>query len=304
MRIRTRLLILILAILVPTFSAATLAVGYVYLEERRAQENSVKETVRAFALLVDNELEIKEGILRALASSPSLARGELEEFYRHARQLAPTPETVIVLHEPGGRQLLNTRVSLGSPLPTQRASNVEELMDHYGVDRTLVTDMFKAPLGGAHDFLVQVPVRVEGRIRYFLSMGVNAKSLQSLMSEQRFPDGWVASIIDRKGRIVARSRDAEQMRGRSVSELALRHFAAGSEGVFPAPTCPAPRSRPFSARCRIRSGGSWSASRKTSCGACRCMRPPSWPGSWPRCWGWRCCWPAISAAAPSAPSNT
>jgi hypothetical protein len=68
MRIRTRLLILILAILVPTFSAATLAVGYVYLEERRAQENSVKEAVRAFALLVDNELETREGILHALAS--------------------------------------------------------------------------------------------------------------------------------------------------------------------------------------------------------------------------------------------
>lgn len=121
MRIRTRLLILILAILVPTFSAATLAVGYVYLEERRAQENSVKEAVRAFALLVDNELEIKEGILRALASSPSLARGDLEEFYRHAKVLAPTPDTSIILTEPDGRQLLNTRVPLGSPLPARAA---------------------------------------------------------------------------------------------------------------------------------------------------------------------------------------
>ena len=68
MRIRTRLLILILAILVPAFVAALLAVGYVYIEERRAQENSVRETVRAFALLIDNELETTEGVLRALAS--------------------------------------------------------------------------------------------------------------------------------------------------------------------------------------------------------------------------------------------
>jgi hypothetical protein len=47
--------------------------------------------------------------------------------------------------------------------------------------------------------VVQVPVQVEGRIDYFLSMGVNASSLQSLMTEQRFPAGWVASIVDRKG---------------------------------------------------------------------------------------------------------
>ncbi len=232
MRIRTRLLILILAILVPTFSAATLAVGYVYLEERRAQENSVKEAVRAFALLVDNELEIKEGILRALASSPSLARGDLEEFYRHAKVLAPTPDTSIVLTEPDGRQLLNTRVPLGSPLPARRASNIAELMETRGADRTLVSDLFKSPLGGQHDFVVQVPVRIDGHIRHFLSMGVTAASLQQLMAEQRFPAEWVASIIDRQGKIVARSRDAEQYRGRSVSSAALGHFATSSEGVF------------------------------------------------------------------------
>jgi signal transduction histidine kinase len=232
MRIRTRLLLLILAILVPTFSAATLAVGYVYLEERQAQENSVKETVRAFALLVDNELEIREGVLRALAAAPSLARGDLAEFYRHAKQLAPTPETAIILYELDGRQLANTRVALGSTLPTRRVSNIGELMDQYGGDRTLVSDMFKAPLGGQHDFVVQVPVRIEGRIRYYLSMGVNASSLQEMMAQQRFPAEWVAAIVDRKGRIVARSRDPEQSRGRSVSPLALRNFAAASEGVF------------------------------------------------------------------------
>ncbi|MGJ7916073.1 ATP-binding protein [Massilia sp. LXY-6] len=232
MRIRTRLLVLILAILVPTFTAATLAVGYVYLEERRAQENSVKETVRAFALLVDNELEIKEGILRALASSPSLARGDFDEFYRHAKVLAPTPEAVIVLFDLDGRQLLNTRAAPGTPLPARRASNVAELMTRHGRERTLVSDLFTAPVGGRLDFVVQVPVTVDGRIRYFLSMGVNASTLQDLMTEQRFPAEWVVSIIDRKGRIVARSRDADRFRGRSVSDRALQNFATGSEGVF------------------------------------------------------------------------
>lgn len=232
MRIRTRLLVLILAILVPTFTAATLAVGYVYLEERQAQENGVKEAVRAFALLVDNELETKEGTLLALATSPSLARGDLAEFERHARVLAPTAETAIILHSPDGRQLVNTRAAPGTPLPTRRISNMDELMAKYGPDRTLVSDLFLAPVGGRHDFALQVPVRINGSIRYFLSMGVNASTLQELMTEQRFPATWVASIIDRQGRIVARSRDAEQFRGRSVSGTALQNFAARVEGVF------------------------------------------------------------------------
>jgi len=232
MHIRTRLQVLILAILLPAFAAAALATGYVYLEERRAQENSVKEAVRAFSLLVDNELQSKEGVLRALANSPALVRGDLETFYRHARSLAPTPETTIILHEPGGRQLLNTRVPMGDSLPVTRASNIEDLMARYGADRTLVSDLFKAPLGGRHDFLIQVPVRIDGRIPYFVSMGVNAASLQRLMEQQRFPALWQATIVDRTGHIVARTQDADQFRGRTVSDVARGHFAARREGVF------------------------------------------------------------------------
>jgi len=232
MHIRTRLQILILAILLPAFAAAALATGYVYLEERRAQENSVKEAVRAFSLLVDNELQSKEGVLRALANSPALVRGDFDTFYRHAKSLAPTPETTIILHEPGGRQLLNTRVPMGGNLPVKRVSNIDALMARYGADRTLVSDLFKAPLGGRHDFVIQVPVRIEGRIPYFVSMGVNASSLQRLLEEQRFPAQWQATIVDRTGRIVARTQDPEQFRGRAVSAVARGHFAASREGVF------------------------------------------------------------------------
>jgi signal transduction histidine kinase len=232
MRIRTRLLILILAILVPALVAAALAVGYVYVEERRAQENSVKETTRAFALLVANELEAHEGMLRALATSPALAQDNLGDFYQHAKRLAPTPETTVLLIDRDGRQLLNTRAPLGSPLPAGRVSNIGALMQQYGADRVLVSDLFLAPIGKRHDFVVQVPVHVDGNIRYFLNMGINAETLQTLMGSQRFPAGWQASIVDRSGKVVARSRDAEQYRGRSVSALALRHFAASSEGDF------------------------------------------------------------------------
>jgi len=232
MRIRTRLLILILAILLPAFVAALLAVGYVYQEERRAQETSFKEAVRAFALLVDNELETKEGVLQALAHSPALARGDFDTFYRHARQLAPTEETAIILLAPDGRQLLNTRAELGAPLPTRRASNVEDLIRRVGVDHTLVSDLFVSSLGHHQDFAIQVPVRIDGAIRYYLSMGVHAASLQKMLGEQRFPAEWLATVVDRNGRIVARSRDADQYRGRTLSATALSHFAAAREGVF------------------------------------------------------------------------
>jgi signal transduction histidine kinase len=188
--------------------------------------------VRVFALLVDNELEIKEGVLQTLARSPALARGDLQEFYANAKSLTVIPDAVIILHDLDGRQLLNTRVPLGTALPAKRTSNIGELMAKYGAEHPLVSDLFMAPLGRRHNFTMQVPVRIDGQIRFFLTMGVDAGTLQKLMEQQRMPAEWQASIIDRQGRIVARSRDPEQFRGRSVSDVAMRNFAAASEGVF------------------------------------------------------------------------
>jgi signal transduction histidine kinase/CheY-like chemotaxis protein len=232
MRIRTRLLILILAILVPALLAAVLAVGYVYQEERRAQETSVKEAVRAFTLLVDNELEIREGILRTLANSPALARGDFDTFYRHAHSVAPRGETAILLLDRDGRQLLNTRAAPDAPLPPSRASNLDALMKRDGADRTLVSDLFVSSLSQRHAVAIQVPVHVDGTLRYFLAMSINAAQLQALLGEQRFPPDWQAAIVDRSGRVIARSIDPDQYRGRSVSSVALAQFAAHREGVF------------------------------------------------------------------------
>ena len=232
MRIRTRLLLLILAILVPALLAAVLAVWYVYQEERRAQETSVKEAVRAFTLLVDNELEIREGILRTLANSPALARGDLDTFYQHAHSVAPRGETAVLLLDRDGHQLLNTRVAPGAPLPPGRASNLDALMQRDGADRTLVSDLFVSSLSQRHAVAIQVPVHVDGTLRYFLAMSMNAAQLQALLGEQRFPPDWQAAIVDSTGRLIARSIDPDQYRGRSVSEVALAQFAAHREGVF------------------------------------------------------------------------
>ena len=60
MRIRNRLLLLVLSVLGAAFAAASFAAWYVYSEEQQAQERGVAEATRAFALLVDKELQARE----------------------------------------------------------------------------------------------------------------------------------------------------------------------------------------------------------------------------------------------------
>lgn len=232
MRIRTRLLILILAILVPSFIAAALAVSYVYREEQKSQVQSVREATRAFALMLDNELQARAAILRTLAAAPSLRDGDLHEFYEHARGVAPHSETVIILADPDGRQLLNTRRPFGAALPQRRASNIGALMQRHGPERTLVSDMFLAPIGKLPDYVVQVPVMDGGTLRYFLIMGINVKSLQQLVRRQDFRGEWIATVVDRSGVVLARSRNPEQFVGKPVRAYSRALLNRSQEGVY------------------------------------------------------------------------
>jgi signal transduction histidine kinase len=232
MRIRNRLLILVLSLLVPALIASALAVLYVYAEEEKAQERSLTEAARTFSLLVEKELRAREAILLALANSPALARGDLAEFYVHAKSMATTPETTIILANPDGKQLLNTRLPMGAELPTRRSSNLAALIQQYGPENTLVSDVFLAPVAHRYDFTVQVPVRDHGVIRRFLVMGINASTLQTLLARQDFPKQWIATILDRKGVVVSRTRSPEQFVGTAVREYTRQVFAASRQGVF------------------------------------------------------------------------
>lgn len=232
MRIRNRLLILVLAILVPSFVAAALAVSYVYREEQKSQVQSVSEATRAFALMVDNELQAQAAVLRTLACAPVLREGDLRKFYDYARQVAPASETVIILASTDGRQLLNTRRPYGAELPTRQASNIGELMRRHGDGGLLVSDLFMAPIGKLPDYVIQVPVMIGGSIRYYLLMGVNVATLQRLVTRQDFGGKWIATIVDRKGVVLARSRNPEQFVARPVRASSRKLINASREGVY------------------------------------------------------------------------
>lgn len=232
MRFRNRLLILVVALLVPSFIGAALAVAYVYVEQQKDQERNIAETGRAFALLIDNEMRHHEGILRTLAASPALASGDVEEFYEHAKRAADGVDAVAILYEVGGKALLNTRRPLGTQPSGRDPSNLPALMQRFGDAHTLVSDVFFAPRVQRFDFMMQVPVTVDGKVRYHLVLGMHVGILQQLMQRQNFPSAWIATVADRNGRIAARSRDAGHYVGTLLRERTRQRLAATANNFF------------------------------------------------------------------------
>ena len=235
MRTRARFLLLVLSVLVPSFIASALAVAYVYYDAQEGQNRSMAETARAMALLVDNELETKETLLHALAGAPSLERHDLPEFYQHARRAVAPPESALVLSALDGRMLFNTRRPYGSPLPLYNASKLAEMAQREGPDRTLVSNLFLSQTTGVYNVALQVPVKSGAQVRYMLLLSMHASVLQRLLLRQRLPQAWLATLVDRNGVIVARTRTPEKYVGKTVSEKMRKRTMNSGETIVDGP---------------------------------------------------------------------
>jgi signal transduction histidine kinase len=230
MRIRSRLLLLMLAVLIPAVLGSAIGAAYIYREQQQFHRTSMREAARAMALALDGEITRREAVLKALAASPALERGDLESFHRLAQRVAAQSNDTIILSDLQGRQLLHTRRPYGAPLgrmlPMER-----ELRARYGNEDTLVSDVYGPPTGqGPLHFAVELPVRREGRVVQFISLTSPVAQLQALLSQQRLPAEWHAAIVDSAGVVAARSLEPEKFVGKPVQPGLLQQIKAEGEG--------------------------------------------------------------------------
>src|SRR6266481_3689543 len=133
MRLRSHLIALVLAVLVPMVVFAAIVVVMFGRQQRAAAERG------------------------ALATARSLAQGDLKEFHAEARRvLATQPDWKdIILLAPDGRQLVNTARPFGAPLPS--ASEPASLEAVVLTRRPVVGDIARGRLSGEYAVPVRVP---------------------------------------------------------------------------------------------------------------------------------------------------
>ena len=255
MRIRSRLLLLVSAVLLPAVAVSAIGLAYLYKEERKFNRTTITETVRAMALALDREMARREAVLRALAGSPSLALGDLGRFHDFASKVAAEHDSAVILSDLDGRQLVNTRIPFGTRLPPMLKAERDNRA-RLGDEVTIISDVYLPPAGlGPHSFALQIPVRGDGgKVVLFLTMASFAGQMQNLLAEQRLPAGWHATIVDRQGVVVARSVEPEKFVGKPVREALGAKILASAEGVHDGVNLAGERSTAFFSRAR---GAGW-----------------------------------------------
>jgi signal transduction histidine kinase/ActR/RegA family two-component response regulator len=228
--IRTRLIALAFAIVLPAVIGALWGLNVLYQQQKRAASANLEEITRGIAAVVDRELARMETTLTTLALSPTIQRGDLKAFYDYAKAAAPGAERTVVLMDLNGQQLVNTRLAFGEKLPRSKA--FAELRTKARPDQSLVSDLYFAPVGKHYSFALQVPVMQEGKVIAYLAMGSFAAVLQKAIEDQRLPLRWNASVVDRKGMIVARRLKPEEFVSKQVTPDLLEQMRTQTEGVF------------------------------------------------------------------------
>jgi signal transduction histidine kinase/ActR/RegA family two-component response regulator len=228
--VRSRLVLLVLACMVPMGLASVATVYYIYSDKQKQFESTLAETTRALALVVDQEIARREAVAHTMARSPLLTRGDLAGFYEFARSMAPTTETVVVLATPDGQQILNTRRPYGETGLPRLVLGPDELVS--ARRGTRVSSIYYAPIGKQYSFALSVPVEREGQARYLLSYAGYASALQKVFENQELPRGWVATIVDRDGTVVARNLEPDRYVGRKITERLRSRMADARNGQF------------------------------------------------------------------------
>jgi signal transduction histidine kinase len=248
MRIRSRLLLLVCAVLVPALLVSVIGVAYIYSEEQESIRAAAIETARALARAVERDMARRESILRTLAAAPTLHNGELQRFYAYALAVANENGAAIIVSDLEGRQILNTRLPFGTALPPMLPIE-RETRARVGDEVTVVSDLYLPPAGlGPYSFAVQYPVRRDGKVVQFLTLASFAAEIQNLLTVQRLPPPWNATITDRRGIIVARVVEAEKFVGKPVREDLFARISAQGEGFHVGTTLGGVRATAFFSR--------------------------------------------------------
>ncbi|MFN3513881.1 MAG: sensor histidine kinase [Phenylobacterium sp.] len=227
--VRRRLLYMALSLIAPALVLMVFLTQLQYDEGRRRYEAQLLVTTRALALAADGQIDQARSIVEALAVSRSLQTGRFAEFEIQARQVAEDRSGWIVLMDERQRQILNTRAQPGAALP--QGGFPEEAWRAMRAGRTVVSNLTTGTLTGQPIIAVDTPVVIDGRM-HVLSYIQEPSAFQSIFEAQDLPDAWTGSIVDREGRLVARSRDAARLVGRTATADMREAMARSTEGVI------------------------------------------------------------------------
>ncbi len=213
--IQAQFLLYSLALLLPALIFSGLMILRSASFEREGMEREIKDAVRSVAVAIDRELAATTTTLKALASSPSLAQGDLKAFYDQAMAAQEVGGDHFFLTDTTGKQLLNTRAPWGAPLPERSANDWKEVVES---GKPQVSNLYQGIMAQGPAVSSSVPIKKRNKTVYVLSASITTERIDEILKREKLDKGWIAAVVDRRAVIIARSQDAQKYVGQVISK--------------------------------------------------------------------------------------
>ena len=217
MKLRSYLVLLVLATVLPVVIFAGIMTYRSYEQQRENLEQGMIERARAISAALDREFLVSIQSLKVLGASTRLDNEQLPAFYGDMKAALDGYSRAwqnLTLTDSTGQQLINLRRPFGSPLPASgNPAAIQRVLESRDA---VIADLSPGPVTGALGIVVHVPIMKDGRPNYLLNAIFYPAPLTELLLQQKLPEGWIATIIDRNYKVAARTRDIEKFIGKPV----------------------------------------------------------------------------------------
>lgn len=178
---------------------------------------------------IDVELEKAIAVGQTLATALALDPDDHARFEAEARDIANRLGVNYVARDATGQQIANSFLPAGIPLPVSNESILA--FDRLAAQRKqpVVSDLRMATFREVPTVNVVIPVFEGERAAYFVSASIPPSRFATILSGG-LPEGWIAGVIGRDGRLIARSVDEDRYLG--TMNPPFLAAATGSEGTW------------------------------------------------------------------------
>ncbi|HWA47045.1 MAG TPA: ATP-binding protein [Dongiaceae bacterium] len=163
-------------------------------------------TARQISSLIDRDLNGLVTTLGTLTTSTRLPVNDLAGFRRQAEQVARIANANVILRAPDGRELFSTI------FPREPSSIPADALPREG-GGTAISDVYLDAATGQPVFAIEIPVVLDGELRYLLALQVPTSRIASLLTDKTIGD-WIIGIGDRSGTYVTRVPGHQQFTGK------------------------------------------------------------------------------------------
>lgn len=223
--LRTHLLALVLAVLVPALAVGAAAAWQAATGHQRAFEARLQDTARALALALDARIGADLAVLTALAAALALDV-DADQAAREGllRRAAASLGADLAFMDLTGRLLNDTGALAGGAIPASVFGGPAKRVVETG--QPMISDLVASTVTGRPVVSPIVPVLREGRVVGALAARLDPAPLAELLRAQSLPEGGFTVLKDSQYYVVARSLNHEAAVGRPVPP-AFREAIAG-----------------------------------------------------------------------------